>query len=144
MAIIRWNPRNISSFFDEDFEFPTIPLLSRLGQGLNLYETEDSVVAEAAVPGIPEENIDVTIEDGIVRISASTEEKEEEKAKRRHFMRTLSKSYNYSFRLPEDVSPDIEPEVILADGVLTLTFPKLEKTPPKKIKVKRKPKVEKK
>jgi len=141
MAIVRWRPWNISSIFEEDFDMPTIPGLSRLvGQGLNLYETEDAVVAEAAMPGIPEDRIDVTVDDSIVRISGSYEEKEEEKGKRRYFMTSMSSSYNYSFRLPEGVK-DEEPKAEVNDGVLTLTFKKVKKAPPKKIKVSKKQKV---
>lgn len=136
MAIIRWNPWSIDRFFGEDWEMPTIPGLSRLaGQGLNLYETENEIVAEAVLPGVPEDRIDVTIDNGIVRISATMEEKKEDKAKKRYFMRSMSASYNYAFRLPEGVVTDKEPNVELIDGVLTLRFLKVQKAPPKKLKV---------
>lgn len=135
MAIIRWNPRSLSSFFDEDWEFPTFPGLSRLGQGLNIYETGDSIVAEAAMPGIKDEDIDVTIDDGVVRITGTTKQTQENKAQRRYFMSSMASSYNYSFRLTEGVDLEKEPSAQLADGILSLTFKKLEKTPPKKVKV---------
>ncbi len=135
MTLIRWNPRSLSSIFDDDFEFPTLPGISRLGQGLNIYETEDALVAEAALPGIPEDKIDVTVEDGIARISAQSSDNQEQKDQRRYFMSSLVSSYNYSFRLPEGVIKDEEPSAEVENGVLTLVFPKLEKVPPRKIKV---------
>jgi len=139
LAIIRWNPWNIDRFFEDDFELPTIPGVSRfMSQGLNLYETEGAIVAEAALPGILEDKIDVTFEDGIVRITASMEDKKEEKDKRRYFMSSMSSSYNYSFRLPQGVVQDKEPQAELEDGVLKLTFKKIEKKEPKKIKVTKK------
>lgn len=139
MAIIRWNPWNIDRFFDEDWELPTIPGLSRLaGQGLNLYETDDAIIAEAAMPGIPEDKIDVTIDEGVVRVVGSNVQKDEEKGKKRSFMSTLSQSYNYAFRLPQGVVAQSEPECELSDGVLTLKFAKVQKAPPKKIKVTKK------
>lgn len=142
MAIVRWRPWNLSSFFEDEFDVPTIPGLSRLmGQGLNIYETEDAVVAEAAMPGIPEDKIDVTVDNGVVRITGSVEEKEEEKGKRRYFMTSMARSFNYSFRLPEGVVKDEDPEAEVSDGVLTLTFKKVKKAPPKKIKVTKKAKV---
>lgn len=134
MAIIRWNPWNLPSLEDE-LDIPSIPGLSRLiGQGLNIYETEESVVAELAVPGIGEEKIDVSVDDGVVRVTASTEENVEEKGKRRYFMSSMASSYNYSFRLPQGVAEG-EPEAELENGVLTLTFKKVKKAPPKKIAV---------
>ncbi len=141
MAIIRWNPWNIERFFEDDFELPTIPGVSRLmGQGLNLYETESAIISEAALPGIPEDKIDVTFENGVVRISAASDEKKEEKDKRRYFMSSMNTSYNYSFRLPEGIVQNVEPQADLEDGVLKLTFKKVEKKEPKKIKVTKKTK----
>lgn len=139
MAIIRWSPWNLERMFEEDFEMPTIPGLSRImGQGLNLYETEEAIVAEAAVPGISEDHIDVTFEDGVVRVTGSNETNQEEKDKRRYFMTSMSSSFNYSFRLPQGVVQDAEPTAELDNGVLRLTFKKVQKKEPKKIKVSKK------
>lgn len=138
MPNIRWNPWNIERFFEDDWDLPTIPGISRLvGQGLNLYETDKELVAEAAVPGITEENLDVTVDDNVVRIVGSRTQKERDKTKQRTFMDTLSYSYNYVFRLPQGVITDQEPEIELSDGILTLHFAKVQKTPPKKLTIKR-------
>lgn len=136
MAIVRWNPWNLEHFFDDDFDLPTIPGLSRvIGQGLNLYETEEEIIAEASLPGIKEDQIDVTTDDGIVRISASSSDQTEDKNNRRYFMSSRATSFNYSFRLPNGLIEDSEPVCELAAGVLTLKFKKLKKAPPKKLKV---------
>lgn len=142
MALIRWHPWSIDRFFDEDWELPTIPGLSRLaGQGLNLFETNDAIVAEAALPGIPEENIDITVDKGVVRIVGSKKEKSHDG--RRNYMATLSSSYNYAFRLPQEVIVDAEPQCELSDGVLTVAFPKTQKAPPKRLKIARRAEGEK-
>lgn len=139
MAIIRWNPWNLERMFDDDFEFPTLPGISKfMAQGLNLYETEDSLVAEAAVPGLAEDKIDVTYDDGIVRITGKMEEQEEEKSKKRYYISSMSTSYSYSFRIPEGVVKDEEPKAELEHGILKLTFKKAEKKEPRKISVSRK------
>lgn len=136
MAIIRWNPWNLQSLMDDDWELPTIPGLSRLaGQGLNLYETEEAIVAQAALPGIPDDKIDISIDEGVVRITASMEDTKEDQDKRRYFMTSMSTSYNYSFRLPQGVIGDEEPQAEVKNGVLVLTFKKIEKAPPKKIRI---------
>lgn len=139
MAIIRWNPWNLERMFDDDFEFPTIPGISKfMSQGLNLYETEDSLVAEASVPGLTEDKIDVTFDEGIVRITGTVEEKEEEKNKKRYYMSSMATSYNYSFRIPEGIVKDEDPTAELEHGVLKLTFKKAEKKEPKRISVSKK------
>lgn len=132
MPIIRWRPR---SLFDEDWSIPTIPGLSRLmGQGLNLYETEDEFIAEAATPGIPEENIDVSVEEGVVRISGSSQVTKEDKGRRSYFMNAISSTYDYSFQLPSGLEEE-EPKAELHRGILTLRFKKTRKEAPKKVKI---------
>lgn len=140
MAIIRWNPWNIDRFFEDDLDLPTIPALSRLaGQGLNIYESDNDVVVEAALPGVPEDKIDITIEDnGIARINGSYEETKEDKSKRKYYMSSMAQSYNYSFRLPKGINTEQDPVCEFNNGVLKMVFPKTEKKAPKKIKVQRK------
>lgn len=138
MSLIRWNPWNLSSLMEEDWDLPTLPGLSRLGQGLNIYETQDNIVAEASVPGVKENDLDITFEDGVVRISGSTTQEVENKDQRRYFMSSRASSFNYSFRLPTGIVSEDEPECELEDGVLTLTFKKVQKVAPKKITVKAK------
>lgn len=139
MAIIRWNPWNLQSMMEDDWDLLTFPGLSRLaGQGLNIYETEDSIVAEAAVPGVPEDKIDVSIDKGVVRISATNQEQKEEKSKKRYFMTSMQQAFNFAFRLPEGIVSDKEPAAVLENGVLKLAFKKVAKAPPKKITVAKK------
>jgi len=124
--------------FDDDWDLPSLPSISRFEKGLNIYETEEAVVAEVSLPGIPEDKIDVSVDKGIVRVSASMEDKSEEKGKRKYFVSSMSQAYNYSFRLPEGLSEKDEPEALLENGVLTLTFKKAEKVAPKKLKITKK------
>lgn len=82
MVIIRQSPASafrLPSVFDGDFwpKFPSTEI-----RGLNIYKTEDAVIAEAAVPEIPEDKIDLSVEDSTVRITAASEEKVEEKVKK--------------------------------------------------------------
>lgn len=136
MAIIRWNPWNVRSLLEDDWDFPTVPGISRmLGQGLNIFETENEIVAEMALPGIGEDNIDISIDEGVVRISAVDEKTQENKDKRRYFMSSMASAFNYSFRLPEGIKNNEEPQAILEQGVLKLIFPKAEVVAPRKIKI---------
>jgi HSP20 family protein len=141
MAIIRWNPWNLSSLLEDDLDLPTPFSRLGMGQGLNLYETEDEVVAEAALPGISEDKVDVTVDEGIVRITATAQVEDEQKDGRRYYMTSRAQSFNYSFRLPVGLISEEEPTCELEHGVLILRFKKVQKAPPKKIEVKAKNKV---
>ena len=137
MALIRWNPWNLQTALEDDWEMPTVPGLSRiLGQGMNIYETDSSLVAEIALPGITEDQIDISVDDKVVRISASADTASEDKSGRKYYMSSMTQSYNYSFRLPENIENESEPDAVLQHGVLKLTFHKAAPVAPKKIKVK--------
>jgi len=121
MSISRWNPTSISSFFDDEFDFPVFSSTRNTSTGLNIYETDESVVAEMALPGVNEDKVDISIDGRVVNISAHIEEKKEEKDKKKYYLSSMSSKFNYSFRLPDSVIGD-EPKAELADGVLKLLF----------------------
>jgi HSP20 family molecular chaperone IbpA len=79
MTMIKWNPMSISSFFDEDFDFPSLATSRNLTTGLNIYETEKEVVAEMAMPGVSEDKVDITVDGRMVTVSANIEEKKRRK-----------------------------------------------------------------
>lgn len=137
MTMIKWNPMSISSFFDEDFDFPSLATSRNLASGLNIYETEKEVVAEMAMPGVSEDKVDISVDGRMVTVSANIEEKKEEKDKKRYFVSSMSSRFNYSFRLPEGVGTD-EPDASLSDGVLTVKFQKRIQNSVKKISVTKK------
>lgn len=138
MTLIKWNPWNTPALFDDDWDLPSLSSLARFDKGLNIYETDTTVVAEVSLPGVPEDKIDVSVNKGVVRVSASMEERSEEKGKRKYYVSSMSQAFNYSFRLPEGLSDKEEPEASLENGVLTLTFKKAEVVPPKKLKITKK------
>jgi len=109
-------------------------------EGLNVYETDDELVIEAYVPGVSENEVDVSIEDNVVRIKAEhKEEKEKKKKKKVVYRQTAQASYFYSTAIPCPVKTD-KAEAILENGVLKIVVPKAEEAKPKKIAVKAKAK----
>lgn len=142
MAIVRWEPFRLfprfSSWpFEEEGELLEWPDLTAT-TGLDVYETDDEVVVKAPMPGVPEKNIDVTFEDGVLRVRGRVEEKEEEKKRRKVvYRRQRIANYDYSTSLPRAINPDkIEAE--LEEGVLTVKAPIAPSAKPKKIAVKAK------
>jgi HSP20 family protein len=136
MAIIRWNPFSIDRLIEDEWDIPTIPGITRLvGQGLNLYETDTGVVVEAALPGIPEDSVDISIDDDVLRITGSANTSQEDRDKRKYYMSSMTESYNYSLRLPKGINTGEEPQCEMQNGLLKITFPKTTKQAPKKIKI---------
>jgi HSP20 family protein len=106
--------------------------------GLDVFETDTEIVVKAAVPGIPAEKVNVTFEDGVLRIKAEAEETEEEKKAKKVVYRQQKMSYfDYTTTLPRAVDGEkISAEV--NDGVVVIKAPIAEAAKPKKIAVKAK------
>jgi len=118
----------IPTVFDNDW-------VETLDQGLSVYETDDNVVIEANVAGVPEENIDVSVEGGTITIKAEYTETEEEKNKKKIvYRRAREARYLYTASLPTAVDAN-KAKAEVKNGVLCLTFPKKEEAKPKKITV---------
>ncbi len=43
-------------------------------RGLRIHETDKNIIAEAVVAGIPADNVDIHIEDGVVKVAISKAE----------------------------------------------------------------------
>jgi HSP20 family protein len=136
MSIIRFDPfalqrQYFQPLWDND-EWPELTMT----EGLNVYEEAGNVIVEASVPGIPEEKLDITYEDGVLRIAGKSENTEEEKKKNRvvHKMQRVS-SFEYSTYLPRPIN-EAKIEAAVKNGVLTVTAPIAEAAKPKRIAVK--------
>lgn len=144
MSLIRFDPfRNdifslqrqmMQPFFEDIEDWPELTMT----QGLNVYEEDDKVIVKAAVPGIPENKLDITYEDGILHISGRVEETEEEKKKKKVvYRKQMISSVDYTTYLPRAIDPGkIDAEV--KDGIVTVKAPVAETAKPKKIMVKTK------
>ena len=135
MSIIKFDPffswpRH--PFFEDVEDWPELTMT----QGLNIYEEGDKVVVKAVVPGIPEDKLDITYEDGILHIRGSVEETKEEKEKKKVIYRKqMISSVDYTTYLPRAIDPGkIDAEV--KNGVLTIQATVAEEAKPKRIMVK--------
>ncbi len=136
MAIVPWNPAFGSmlrwpDIWDED-GMGSISTLG--GNNLDLYETDNEVVLRASVAGVEEKDIDITFEKGVVWIKAQKEEIESDE-KRKHYSKS-SWNYSYKVAIPGLIDPNQEPDAVVKNGVLSITFKKAEASKPKKLSVK--------
>lgn len=102
---------------------------------LDIYQTEDSVGVNSAVPGVKPDDIDTTISGNTLSISGET--KEEEEVTEENYIRRERRHgpFSRSVVLPEGVAPD-KAEATFDDGILTLTIPRVPEAKPKVIKIK--------
>lgn len=139
MAIIRFDPfigrRFMRPFFSfEEEEWPEI----KMTDGLDVYEEGDKVVVKAAVPGVSADQVDVTFEDGVMRITARIMESDEEKKKKKVVYRMdRVAAFDYTTTLPRAINAN-SLEASVENGVVIVMAKIAEEAKPKKITVKTK------
>ena len=99
---------------------------------VDIHEDADAITVEAEMPGFKKDEISVTLEQGVLSISA--ERKAEETKGEKHLNERCYRRLARSFKLPVDVD-ESKVNATLADGVLTLKLAKREEVKPRKIEV---------
>jgi len=97
----------------------------------DIYETADALHVIADMPGVPQQNLDVRVEDRLLTISGKPAHVTGEDLLLQEYELM---PYFRQFRLGDDVDQD-KIEAKLQHGVLTLRLPKAEQAKPRKIKV---------
>jgi HSP20 family protein len=100
---------------------------------VDIHEDEDNITVEAEMPGFSKDEIDVTLENGVLTIQA--ERKVAESKGSRHLNERRFTRVARSFSLPNSVD-ESDVDASLTDGVLTLTLKKREEVKPRRIEVK--------
>lgn len=101
---------------------------------LDVTTSEDAVTIEAALPGIRPEDVDITVENGTVRISGKTadERKAEEGS---YVLQEIRRgSFSRTVTLPNGLEPD-KATATFEHGILRLEIPKAEQLKPRQIKI---------
>ncbi|MGP6088521.1 Hsp20/alpha crystallin family protein [Antarctobacter jejuensis] len=75
------------------------------------------------LPGVPEEAIDLSVDQGVLTVSGEKNETREEKGDTWYFSEREWGSFRRSFRLPGDADAD-RAEAHVKDGVLEITVPR--------------------
>lgn len=99
-------------------------------RGLKVRETENEIVAEAVVAGVPAKNVEVHIEDGVLTIKAQATDEEKEKGEYR------SSSYQYYYTAALSGGQWDKADAEIEDGVVVVTIPKTPSSRPRKLNVK--------
>lgn len=141
MSITTWSPmREIETFrerMDKLFSEMTIMPRTIVEPGflaLDVQETDNDVVIKASLPGFKTEDLNVEISKGALTIRGESKEEREEKNSTYHLQERRYGSVQRAVTLPASVDED-EAKATLENGVLTVTVPKSERTPTRRIDV---------
>jgi len=117
--------------------------LSRAGRGIEVgfepsfevKETRDAYVFKADLPGLREEDVNISLTGNRLHISGNREEEVREESERFYAYERSYGSFSRSFTLPEGVDGD-HVFAELKDGVLHVRVPKVPEVQPKRIQLK--------
>ena len=145
-AITRWDPQNdfaamrgmMDRLFDQSFgRLPAFRSGEDLGVsplGLDVFETNESFVVKAAIPGVEPEKVDISVEDDVLTIKGEFEEKDEV-SEGSYVRRELRYgSFQRSLRLPPTVDAD-KAQASFENGLLKLTLPKKPEARARSLKI---------
>ncbi len=108
-------------------------LFSAWSPALDLYQNSDNVVAVVELPGMRREDIEISLHDGTLTISAARKRETSNGEKAERTERYIGK-FRRSITLPTRVDAN-KVSATYRDGILTVTLPKATEAKPKQIPV---------
>jgi len=101
---------------------------------VEMAETDDELLLSVELPGMKREDIQVTLDDGVLTIRGEKKEEREEKEKRYHLWERRYGTFERSFTLPRSVDPK-GIKARFEDGVLKIEMPKSRQARGQRIEV---------
>jgi len=102
---------------------------------VDIIEEDKEFVVKADLPEVKKENIQVTVENGVLNIHGERKFEKEEKNRRFHRSERAYGTFTRSFSLPEGAD-STKLRAHFKDGLLEIHMPKSETAQPKQIQVK--------
>ncbi|MBK7354285.1 MAG: Hsp20/alpha crystallin family protein [Nitrosomonas sp.] len=141
MAITRYEPWGLLTQLQKELEQMRSDVsgdgssaTAEWAPAVDIKEESDRFVLHADLPGVKPEQIDVSMENGVLTIKG--EKKTEAKTEKEGYKR-IERTYGSFYRrfsLPDTANPDAI-SAVSKNGVLEITIPKRESVQPKKINV---------
>lgn len=129
--------REIDRLFEEPFGFltPSTSFFEGWTPAVDIYEDNDKYVVKAELPGMKNEDIDVSLDGNTLTISGERKHEEEKQEGENYRSERFFGRFQRSITLPTMVQAN-QIEATYKDGILSVTLPKAEEAKPKQIQVK--------
>jgi HSP20 family protein len=138
-AADRWS--NLRDELNSFFELPVWSNFARGGQlfsgwspALDLYQSNDNVMAVVELPGMRKEDIEISLHDGTLTISGERKRESSSNGEKAERSERYIGTFRRSIALPTRVDAS-KVSATYRDGILTVTLPKAEEVKPKQIQV---------
>lgn len=142
-SVTRWNPaaaylarepvsRMLESFFN-DLQGEEV---SNRGwvPPVDIQETEDAYRLLAELPGLTKDDINITLENNVLRLSGERKFEKDVKKESFHRIERTYGAFSRAFSLPQQVNPE-GVQAAFDNGILTVLVPKAEQAKPRKISI---------
>ena len=125
-ALFRWDPfRSDSGFFAPSGDF---------APRFDVKETKSAYVIKADLPGLKEEDLNVSVTGHQLTVSGQREHERRDEGDQYFAVERSAGSFARTFSLPDVVDPDAV-KADLKNGVLTLEIPKRPEAQPRKVRI---------
>lgn len=146
MTIVRYDPfRDLRSLQEEVNRLFSTNLTRAFGDegigrgawapSVDIYENKDQIVLEAELPGMKQEEFDLSIENNVITLRGERKFEKTDETDNYHRVERSYGSFTRSFTLPQTVSAE-GATADYSNGVLRVTLPKREETKARRIEVK--------
>ncbi len=146
MTLVSWSPfREFEDIFNRHGALPTRRLLSGKESGerelstwrpvANISETEKEYLIKAELPEVSKEDVEVTVNDGVITIKGERRMETDEENETQHRIESFYGSFARSFSLPADVDENVI-HAESKNGVLKVHLPKAAVETPQAIDIK--------
>ncbi len=98
-------------------------------------QAKDAYRIAVELPGVADEDVEVTVHDGVITVKGEKRAEKEEEGETWYFSERQYGAFSRSFRLPPDADGD-KIDARMKDGVLTLVVPKVKPKEPEATRVK--------
>jgi len=101
---------------------------------IDLYQTDNEIVVQAAIAGVRPEDLDISIEKDVVSIRGKREQTTEKMGKNYFYQECYWGHFSREIILPSEVDA-LRAEATLKEGILTLRMPKIEREGKRKVPI---------
>jgi HSP20 family protein len=122
--------QEVNRLFDAFFGRSALEPFGTFGEGwdafsprVDVVETDREIVVSADLPGLDDEDIDVSLSRDVLTVSGEKKQEREEKGRNYHRVERSHGSFQRSIPLPCEVDAD-KGDAVFQKGVLTITLPK--------------------
>lgn len=145
MGIVRYDPfRDLRTLQEEVNRLFSTNLTRSFGDegigrgawapSVDIYENKDQIVLEAELPGMKQEDFDLSIENNVITLRGERRFEKTDESDNYHRVERSYGAFTRSFTLPQTVAAD-EARAEYSNGVLRVTLPKREETKARRIEV---------